>query len=201
MSGSSSSWCREVSERVFEVSALACASGWRAVAWRARARASATASSSSRAARAAPARTRLALALAALLAGSMSACGKPSEAKGGTPVGAAGAPVGMPQAAVASPAVASQGRSAAPPRSNQAGPALARAVDYERLKELLPDIAGWTRSEVTGEQLTTPVAYAGPKRSTERTIAASNWSSRILRSVRCCSRRYRSGPRLCRAVQ
>jgi hypothetical protein len=25
---------------------------------------------------------------------------------------------------------------------------------------LLPDIAGWTRSEVTGEQLTTPVTYA-----------------------------------------
>ena len=30
------------------------------------------------------------------------------------------------------------------------------AVDYEKLKELMPDVSGWTRSNVRGEQMTMP---------------------------------------------
>jgi len=35
-----------------------------------------------------------------------------------------------------------------------------RAVDYEQLKALLPDVDGWTRSDTKGEQLSMPVSYS-----------------------------------------
>lgn len=36
----------------------------------------------------------------------------------------------------------------------------AKAVDYEQLKALLPDVDGWTRSDTKGEQLTMPMVYS-----------------------------------------
>jgi X-X-X-Leu-X-X-Gly heptad repeat protein len=36
----------------------------------------------------------------------------------------------------------------------------AKAVDYELLKALLPNVSGWTRSDTKGEQLTMPVSYS-----------------------------------------
>jgi hypothetical protein len=36
----------------------------------------------------------------------------------------------------------------------------AKSVDYEELKALLPDVDGWARSDVKGEQGTMPVAYS-----------------------------------------
>ena len=36
----------------------------------------------------------------------------------------------------------------------------AKAVDYEQLKALLPDVDGWTRSDAKGEQLSMPVSYS-----------------------------------------
>ena len=36
----------------------------------------------------------------------------------------------------------------------------AKSVDYEQLKTLLPEVEGWTRSDVKGEQLTMPVSYS-----------------------------------------
>lgn len=35
-----------------------------------------------------------------------------------------------------------------------------KSVDYELLKAVLPDVAGWERSDTKGEQLTMPVAYS-----------------------------------------
>jgi X-X-X-Leu-X-X-Gly heptad repeat protein len=35
-----------------------------------------------------------------------------------------------------------------------------KAVDYEQLKNLLPDVDGWTRSDAKGEQLSMPVSYS-----------------------------------------
>ena len=35
-----------------------------------------------------------------------------------------------------------------------------KAVDYENLKALLPDIDGWTRSDTKGEQVSMPVSYS-----------------------------------------
>ena len=35
-----------------------------------------------------------------------------------------------------------------------------KALDYEQLKALLPDIDGWTRSDTKGEQLSMPVSYS-----------------------------------------
>jgi len=105
------------------------------------------------------ARTTIAFSVA-LVAWSASACGKGSEAKAETPTGAPATISALPQAAPTSPQASSRGTTTAAARSDQTGQVLARAVDYERLKELLPDIGGWTRSEVSGEQLTTPVTYA-----------------------------------------
>lgn len=34
------------------------------------------------------------------------------------------------------------------------------SVDFEQLKSLLPEVAGWTRSDARGEQMTMPVSYA-----------------------------------------
>jgi X-X-X-Leu-X-X-Gly heptad repeat protein len=36
----------------------------------------------------------------------------------------------------------------------------AKAVDYEQLKALLPDVDGWTRTDARGEQLSMPVSYS-----------------------------------------
>lgn len=36
----------------------------------------------------------------------------------------------------------------------------AKAVDYEELKALLPDVSGWTKNDTKGEQLTMPVSYS-----------------------------------------
>jgi hypothetical protein len=36
----------------------------------------------------------------------------------------------------------------------------AKAVDYEALKGLLPEVSGWARSDEKGEQLSMPVAYS-----------------------------------------
>jgi hypothetical protein len=35
-----------------------------------------------------------------------------------------------------------------------------KTVDYEQLKDLLPDVGGWTKSEAKGEQLSMPVSYS-----------------------------------------
>jgi X-X-X-Leu-X-X-Gly heptad repeat protein len=35
-----------------------------------------------------------------------------------------------------------------------------KAVDYEQLKALLPDVDGWTRSDTKGEQVSMPVSYS-----------------------------------------
>jgi len=34
------------------------------------------------------------------------------------------------------------------------------AIDYEALKDILPEMDGWHRTETKGEQLTTPIAYS-----------------------------------------
>lgn len=36
----------------------------------------------------------------------------------------------------------------------------AKAIDFEELKAMLPELDGWTRSDTKGEQLTMPVAYS-----------------------------------------
>ena len=42
----------------------------------------------------------------------------------------------------------------------QNGGAAAKPVDFEQLKALAPDVDGWTRSNVKGEELSAPVAYS-----------------------------------------
>jgi len=44
----------------------------------------------------------------------------------------------------------------------------ADAVDFEVLQALLPEVAGWTRTNVRGEQLTTPVAFSRAEAHYER---------------------------------
>ena len=108
-----------------------------------------------------PVHPRRTLAAIALLSWTLSACGRASEAKAETP------PVAPAAAGSFAPAAATPA-TVAPPRGSGAptkpavepGTPLARAVEFERLKELLPEIDGWTRSELMGEQLTTPVTYA-----------------------------------------
>jgi len=98
-------------------------------------------------------------ALALVVTASAAACGSASEAKAEKPEPAKAA--AQPLKSTPATPEPSRGRSTSPGRSDQpATPALARAVDYERLKDLLPDIDGWARSDTTGEQHTTPAAFA-----------------------------------------
>ena len=50
----------------------------------------------------------------------------------------------------------------------QANGAATKPVDYEQLKGLVPDIDGWTKGEVKGEELSMPVAYSRAEANYEK---------------------------------
>jgi hypothetical protein len=57
------------------------------------------------------------------------------------------------------PAPAPISAAAADPGAVRPGPAV-RAIDFEQLKVLFPEVDGWTKEEVWGESLTVPVTYS-----------------------------------------
>ena len=99
----------------------------------------------------------------------MAGCGKSEQQKQAEQIaeaakqvtaGAEQAAKGVQQAAQGTTAQASdqiaQGLSQFAKGLGQMAQSSAPAVDYERLKELIPEISGWTRSNVRGEQVTIP---------------------------------------------
>lgn len=89
-------------------------------------------------------------------------CGKSEQQKQAEQMAEAAKQVaaGAEQAAKGAQASASdqlaQGLSQFAKGLGQMGQSSAPAVDYEQLKLLIPEIAGWTRSNVRGEQVTMP---------------------------------------------
>ena len=94
--------------------------------------------------------------LALLIAGTP-ACGKSGEAQ--AVAEASGAAAAQAPGAAASKQAAG-GRGGAANRTDPPLHPSARAVSFESLKELLPEVDGWTKSDATGEQLTSPVTYS-----------------------------------------
>jgi len=89
-----------------------------------------------------------------LLVGSLVAfclgCGKSEPPK---PAEATSA---KPEATKAAP----QGAARVAPESTQAPPISTTPVDFETLKTLIPDVDGWVKSDVRGEEVNAPVAHS-----------------------------------------
>jgi hypothetical protein len=103
-------------------------------------------------------RTILVPGIAAVLSASSAACSKSGQAQATTELTGA---VTVPAAGPAAPKPAADERGVLPARgTEQALPPTARAVNFESLVALLPEVEGWTKSEATGEQLTSPVIHS-----------------------------------------
>ena len=97
---------------------------------------------------------KLILALLAFsVAGAVSACGRSGTASETSTAASAGAQPAPKASAAAPPATAS---SAAPAATRPT----VKAADYEDLKVLLPDVAGWTKSDVAGEEVSMPDTHS-----------------------------------------
>jgi hypothetical protein len=66
----------------------------------------------------------------------------------------------MAQGAAQGPDQMAQGLQQMAQGFQQMAQGTADAVDYEQLKALLPEVAGWTRSEAKGERLNAPIKYS-----------------------------------------